>query len=37
MIGAVTARRSTPLGRLAPVGPEKIESDYAFGQQALGE
>jgi len=26
-----------PLGRLAPVGPEKIESDYAFGQRALAE
>ena len=38
MIGAVDG---TPLdrhsGRLAPVGPEKIEADYAFGQQALAE
>jgi len=38
MIGAVDG---TPLdrhsGKLAPVGPEKIESDFAFGQKALAE
>ena len=38
MIGAVDG---TPLdrhsGKLAPVGPAKIESDFAFGQKALAD